>query len=55
MAHLESQLGAADLTLSTDVLDEIDRIVAPGTTLTRFDEGYQSPALTDPSLRRRRT
>jgi aryl-alcohol dehydrogenase-like predicted oxidoreductase len=53
MAHLESQLGAADITLSPDVLDEIDRIVAPGTTLTRFDEGYQPPALTDASLRRR--
>jgi aryl-alcohol dehydrogenase-like predicted oxidoreductase len=55
MQHLESQLGAEDITLSTDVLDEIDRIVAPGTTLARFDEGYLPPALTDPSLRRRRT
>jgi len=54
MEHLESQLGGEDITLSTDVLDEIDRIVAPGATLGRFEEGYVHPALTDPSLRRRR-
>src|SRR5882757_1826225 len=54
MEHLEAQLGAEDITLSTDVLDEIDRIVAPGATLGRFEEGYVHPALTDPSLRRRR-
>ena len=55
MDHLESQLGAADVTLSTDVLDAIDAIVPPGVTISRADAGYQPPALTDPFLRRRRT
>ena len=41
--------------LSTDILDRIDEIVPPGVTLARFDEGYRTPALTDPFLRRRRT
>jgi aryl-alcohol dehydrogenase-like predicted oxidoreductase len=55
MEHLESQIGAVDVTLSTDVLDRIDEIVPPGVTLSRFDAGYLPPALTDPFLRRRRT
>ena len=54
MEHLESQLGAADIVLSADVLDEIDRIVPPGTTLADFDKGYLPPALQEPFLRRRR-
>jgi hypothetical protein len=29
--------------------------VPPGVTLSRFDQGYQAPSLTDPFLRRRRT
>ncbi|MCA2213255.1 aldo/keto reductase [Jidongwangia harbinensis] len=55
MAHLESQLGAADVTLSTDILDRIDEIVPPGTTVNPADRGYQPVALTDPFRRRRRT
>jgi aryl-alcohol dehydrogenase-like predicted oxidoreductase len=55
MQHLESQLGAVDVTLSTDVLDRIDEIVPPGVTLSRSDAGYLAPALSDPFLRRRRT
>jgi aryl-alcohol dehydrogenase-like predicted oxidoreductase len=55
MEHLESQLGAADVTLSSDVLDAIDEIVPPGMTLSGVDEGYVPPELTDPTLRRRRT
>jgi aryl-alcohol dehydrogenase-like predicted oxidoreductase len=55
MEHLESQLGADEVTLSTDVLDRIDDIVPPGVTLSRADEGYLPPALRDPLLRRRRT
>jgi aryl-alcohol dehydrogenase-like predicted oxidoreductase len=55
MEHLEDQLGAADVTLSGDVLDRIDEIVPPGVTLARFDQGYVAPALADPFLRRRRT
>jgi aryl-alcohol dehydrogenase-like predicted oxidoreductase len=54
MEQLESQLGAADVTLSTEVLDQIDEIVPPGVTLASVDAGYVSPALSDPLLRRRR-
>ncbi|MBW0105850.1 aldo/keto reductase [Pseudonocardia sp. KRD291] len=53
--HLDSQLGAADITLGSDVLDAIDEIVPPGVTIARSDEGYVPPALADPFLRRRRT
>jgi aryl-alcohol dehydrogenase-like predicted oxidoreductase len=53
MEHLESQLGAADVVLSDDVLDAIDEIVPPGTTFSQVDAGWDPPALTDPSLRRR--
>ena len=52
MEHLESQLGAADVTLSDDVLDRIDEIVAPGTNLNPADTGWQNPALA-PAARRR--
>ncbi|MEV4709013.1 aldo/keto reductase [Actinoplanes sp. NPDC049316] len=55
MEHLESQIGALDVTLSTDILDRIDEIVPPGTTFSRADAGYVPPALTDPFARRRRT
>lgn len=55
MEQLESQLGAADVTLSTEVLDRIDEIVPPGVTLSRGDHSYTPPALSDPFLRRRRT
>ncbi|MGD0376922.1 MAG: aldo/keto reductase [Streptosporangiaceae bacterium] len=53
MEHLESQLGAADVVLEPAILDRIDEIVAPGTNLNPPDRGYEPPALTDPSLRRR--
>ncbi|HBW17568.1 MAG TPA: aldo/keto reductase [Actinobacteria bacterium] len=53
MEHLEAQLGAADVRLSRDVLDRIDEIVPPGTNLNPPDRGYEPPALTDPSRRRR--
>jgi aryl-alcohol dehydrogenase-like predicted oxidoreductase len=55
LEHLESQIGAADVTLPADVLDRIDEIVPPGVTITRFDAGYQAPSLTDPQIRRRRS
>jgi len=55
MEQLESQLGAADVTLSNDILDRIDKIVPPGATLNRDDAGYIPRALRDPFLRRRRT
>ena len=52
MEHLESQLGAAGVHLGGDVLDAIDRIVAPGVTLNPADDGWVPPAL-DPAARRR--
>ncbi|GAA2344464.1 aldo/keto reductase [Dactylosporangium salmoneum] len=52
MEHLESQLSAADTVLSDDVLDRIDRIVAPGVTLNPADNGWASPSL-QPAARRR--
>ena len=55
MGHLDSQLGAADVSLSSDVLDRIDEIVPPGRTISDVDRGYVAPALSDPRLRRRRT
>jgi aryl-alcohol dehydrogenase-like predicted oxidoreductase len=53
MEHLEDQLGAADVVLEPAILDKIDEIVPPGTNLNLPDRGYEPPALTDPSLRRR--
>lgn len=53
--HLKSQIGAADVTLSVDILDRIDEIVPPGSTVSGSDQAYQPPSLTDPFLRRRRT
>jgi aryl-alcohol dehydrogenase-like predicted oxidoreductase len=53
MAQLESQLGAEKASLSRDVLDRIDEIVPPGTTINEADRGYAPPALTEPELRRR--
>src|SRR4051812_21484929 len=53
--HLDSQLAAADVRLSTDVLDKIDEIVPPGVTLSRADAGFVPPSVSDPFLRRRRT
>jgi aryl-alcohol dehydrogenase-like predicted oxidoreductase len=55
MDHLESQLGAADVTLTPDILDRIDEIVPPGVNLNPADAGYQPPALADAFARRRRT
>ncbi len=51
--HLDSQLTAGDVALSASVLDRIDELVEPGTTLATADQGWQPPALTDPALRRR--
>lgn len=53
MEHLESQLAAVEVTLTSDVLDRIDEMVPPGVTLARVDDGYVAPAVADPALRRR--
>ena len=52
MEQLESQLTAAEVTLSDDVLDRIDEIVAPGANVNDQDAGWQNPAL-KPGARRR--
>ncbi len=52
MEHLESQIGAADVELSDDVLDKIDEIVPPGITVSDIDTGWINPAL-EPAARRR--
>jgi aryl-alcohol dehydrogenase-like predicted oxidoreductase len=53
MEQLESQLGAPDVELSTEVLDQIDEIVPPGVNISARDAGWRPPSLIDPSLRRR--
>ena len=53
MDQLESQLGAADVVLSPEVLDRIDEIVPPGLTINTVDAGHVPPAIADASLRRR--
>jgi aryl-alcohol dehydrogenase-like predicted oxidoreductase len=52
MEHLESQLTAAEVVLSDDVLDRIDEINPPGVTVNVADNGWTSPAL-QPAARRR--
>jgi aryl-alcohol dehydrogenase-like predicted oxidoreductase len=52
MEQLESQLGAADVELADDVLDRIDQIVPPGTTISPVDQGWTNPALQADQLRR---
>jgi aryl-alcohol dehydrogenase-like predicted oxidoreductase len=52
MEQLESQLTAVDVHLDDELLDRIDAIVPPGTTINPVDAGYAPPAL-DASARRR--
>ena len=52
MEHLESQITAADVELSEDVLDRIDEIVPPGTNANQADSGLINPYL-EPAARRR--
>ncbi|MGI8802696.1 MAG: aldo/keto reductase [Solirubrobacteraceae bacterium] len=52
LEQLESQLGAADVELSGELLDRIDEIVPPGTNVNPADAGWTNPAL-EPAARRR--
>ena len=52
MDQLESQLPSADVTLSTDILDRIDELVAPGVTLNADDNSYGASELTTAARRR---
>jgi aryl-alcohol dehydrogenase-like predicted oxidoreductase len=53
MEQLDDLLAAADVTLTDDILDQIDEIVPPGTDVGPLDQAYQPPALQRPDLRRR--
>jgi aryl-alcohol dehydrogenase-like predicted oxidoreductase len=52
MEQLESQLAAADVVLDEGLLDRIDEIVPPGTTINPEDNSFANPALA-PAARRR--
>jgi aryl-alcohol dehydrogenase-like predicted oxidoreductase len=52
MEHLASQLPAADVELSDELLDRIDEIVKPGVNVNPADQGWENPAL-EPGARRR--
>lgn len=53
-AHLDSYLASASVVLDDEVLDEIDRIVPPGTTFLERDNGRIPTELTPAGLRRPR-
>jgi aryl-alcohol dehydrogenase-like predicted oxidoreductase len=53
MEQLESQLGALEVTLDTELLDRIDTLVPPGRNVNPADAGYTPPAVADASRRRR--
>jgi aryl-alcohol dehydrogenase-like predicted oxidoreductase len=52
-AQLRDVLAGVDVRVPPDVLDEIDRLVPPGTNVNPADAGWTPPALADPRLRRR--
>lgn len=52
MEQFESQLSAADVTLSADTLDRIDELVAPGVTVNPDDNSYGEAELTSAARRR---
>ena len=53
MAHLDDLLAGAEITLDDDLLDQIDKIVPPGTDIGTLDMAYQPPAIEHAELRRR--
>jgi hypothetical protein len=52
MEQLESQLPGAEVTLTADVLDRIDKLVAPGVTINADDNSYGEAELTATARRR---
>jgi len=52
MEQLESQLPAAEAALSSETLDRIDEIVAPGVTINPADNSYGEQVLKPELLRR---
>ena len=53
LEQLETQLGAEEIRLDRELLDRIDEIVPPGTTINPVDRGWDPPALVSATLRRR--
>jgi aryl-alcohol dehydrogenase-like predicted oxidoreductase len=53
MQHLDDLLAGAEVRLSDDVLDRIDRIVPPGTDVGLNEAAYKPPAILKADLRRR--
>ena len=53
MQHLDDLLAGANVALNDEILDRIDKIVPPGTDVGPLDAGYNPPAITQASLRRR--
>jgi aryl-alcohol dehydrogenase-like predicted oxidoreductase len=54
MEQLTDLLAGADARLDTDVLDRIDELVPPGTTINQADTGYAPPSLGRRARRRAR-
>jgi aryl-alcohol dehydrogenase-like predicted oxidoreductase len=52
MEQLESQLSAPDVTLPTELLDAVDEVVPPGTTVNPADVGWTPPGLAARNRRR---
>jgi aryl-alcohol dehydrogenase-like predicted oxidoreductase len=53
MAHLDDLLAGVDVTLTDEILDQIDEIVPPGTDVGALDQAYVPPAVLESGLRRR--
>jgi aryl-alcohol dehydrogenase-like predicted oxidoreductase len=52
LEQLETQLAAADIDLPDALLDRIDQVVPPGSTLNVADGGWENPALSARARRR---
>jgi aryl-alcohol dehydrogenase-like predicted oxidoreductase len=55
MQHLDDLLAGAEVALDDEVMDEIDKIVPPGTDVGPLEAAYNPPAVTQAGLRRRPT
>jgi aryl-alcohol dehydrogenase-like predicted oxidoreductase len=53
MEQLDDLLASVDVTLTDEILDQIDEIVPPGTDVGTLDMAYTPPAIQRPDLRRR--
>ena len=53
MQHLNDLLAGANVVINDEILDRIDKIVPPGTDVGPLEAGYNAPAITQASLRRR--